>query len=200
MKLRENLCKWVIAQIKTQNTDLSETRVAELEYGFHCFYTFITKISFIIILSIILKMTPEILTVIITFLFVRSFAGGIHAESSLACLVTTTAIYFGVSFAAIHIHIPFMILISMAVFAIVLIAIFAPADVANKPIRGIKHKRKLKTLSVIFAIVFTTIAFFMRPVLQNAILLSIFVESIMVTPLAYKLTNTLGGEHYEEIV
>ena len=200
MKLRENLCKWVIALIKSQDPDISNNRIEELEYGFQCFYTFVTKISFIIILSIILKMFPEVLTVIITFLFVRSFAGGIHAESSLACLITTTSIYFGVSLVAIHTRIPFIVLISLAAIALILFIKYAPADVANKPIRGKKHKQKLKTLSILFSVVFTIIAIFLEPVLQSAIILSIFVESIMITPLAYKLTNTKGGEHYEEYI
>lgn len=200
MKLRENLCRWVIAQIKSQNPDITETKVAELEYGFTAFYSTLTKMIVIFILAIYLKIIPQILTVATTFWFVRSFAGGIHAESSFMCLITTSAVYFGVAFVAIYTYIPIYVLISLAVLALVIISIYSPADVANKPIRGKKHRQKLKKLSILFTIVFIIIAFFMKPVLQSAIILSIFVESIMVTPLAYKLTNTLGGEHYEKTI
>lgn len=200
MKLKETLSNWVIAQIKSQDPSISETKIAELEYGFLAFYLTLTKFMVILALAWVLNIIPVILTVTVTFMFVRTWAGGVHAETSLTCLITTSAIYFGVAFCAIYTQIPKNVLIGLAGVAIILIGIYAPADIANKPIRGSKHKCKLKKLSLLFSIVFIAISFFVTPILQSAIILSIFVESLMITPLAYKLTNTQGGEHYEKVI
>jgi accessory gene regulator B len=200
MKLKETLSNWVIAQIRSQNPDISDTKVAELEYGFLAFYLTVTKFIVILALAWALQIIPVMLIVTVTFMFVRTCAGGVHAESSLMCLITTSIIYFGVALCAIHTQIPRNVLIGMAGLAIILITTYAPADNSNKPIRGPKHRRKLKTLSIVFTIVFTIISFFVTPVLQSAIILSIFVESLMITPIAYRLTKTQGGEHYEKTI
>lgn len=200
MSLKKTLSDWFIAQIRSQNPDISDTRVAELEYGFLALYLTATKFAIILLLAWWLKLLPEMLTVMATFAAVRTWAGGVHAESSLACLITTSIIYFGVAVAANYFLIPTYLLLFMALIALVLFYYYAPADHANKPIRSEKHRSKLKQRTLLFSI-FCIILSFLIPIgLRDAIILSVFVESLMITPIAYKITNNRGGEYYEEAI
>ena len=198
MDLKKKLSEWVIAQITKQNPDISATKVAELEYGFLSLYATVTKFIVIIALAIVFKVLPVVLVVTATFMAVRTWAGGIHTDSSLSCLVYTLIIYFGVAFCAINITLPLPVLYCLAALATMLIYKYAPADIANKPIRGPKHQRRLKLFAIGFALLFTAISVVVSAVLRNAIIYSIIVESLMITPLAYAITKTKGGEFYEE--
>ena len=82
-----------------------------------------------------------------------------------------------------------------------MIKLYAPADTENVPIISKKIRKQKQILSYIFFIVGLVIAIILKQnIISNIILFGYFIQTCMITRLAYKLTNNkYGYEVYENI-
>ena len=86
------------------------------------------------------------------------------------------------------------------ILAIVLIAKYAPADTEYIPIIS-KSERKRKKISgfISLAILITIIIFVPDKVISNMLLYGVFMQTLTITRIAYKITNNkYGHEEYEK--
>lgn len=144
----------------------------------------------------------------ITFLVLlpyRGASGGFHLKTHIGCIVTTTTFYCGVAFLSKYVVLDnivrYILTILIGVFGVIMIKLYAPADTENVPIISKKIRKQKQILSYIFFIVGLVIAIILKQnIISNIILFGYFIQTCMITRLAYKLTNNkYGYEVYENI-
>ena len=134
----------------------------------------------------------------------RAVSGGFHLKTHLGCITLTTIYYCGIAYVSRLFVIPIIaknILIALVwIFGIIMCKLYAPADTESVPILR-KKERKIKQILSYAILTITLIIgiFINNTTVSNIIILGMFVQSIMISRLAYKLTkNEYGHEVYEK--
>lgn len=186
--MKQKLLSNTIKNIKKNSKEISEEQLEIIEYGLESLYLTFTKITIILLLSIILGILKETLLMILFYNIIRLFAFGLHAKNSIACLLTSLILFIGGSYISIYLTIDLIIKIILSLTCIILIAIYAPADTEKRPLINGKKRKRFKILSIITSI---TLSFLIICYKDNNIsnfMLIGFVEStIMILPITYKI-------------
>lgn len=184
-KLIINKCMELVT---TYNKDLSQRDIDKIKYGLEGLYLTITKLIFIIIVSIILGIWKETLLLILIFNGIRLTAFGVHAKRSIDCLISSTLFFILFPILCIKLTIPLIVKIILFIPLTVLIGIFAPADTEKRPLINKKKRKIYKTLSIIISIIYMTIAIVIKDnTLSNCFIFAIVIQIIIMLPITYKL-------------
>lgn len=182
------------------NSSIAAEDADVIEYGLNLFLSTIIKFSIVLLLALLLGITKYMLICIISFGAIRHFAGGIHSKTSFGCLISMMCIYFSVIYTSFFISLNLKFIVIAFVLGIILIILFAPADVAEKPIISIRQRRQLKFCSVLMSLIMLTAIFIIKDQqIRTIIALSYMTECLTITPIVYRITNTKRGDAYEEI-
>lgn len=184
-KLIINKCMELVT---TYNKDLSQRDIDKIKYGLEGLYLTITKLIFIIIVSIILGIWKETLLLILIFNGIRLTAFGVHAKRSIDCLISSTLFFILFPILCIKLTIPLIVKIILVIPLTVLIGIFAPADTEKRPLINKKKKKIYKILSIIISIIYMTIAIIIKDnTLSNCFIFAIVIQIIIMLPITYKI-------------
>ena len=184
-KLIINKCMELVT---TYNKDLSQKNIDKIKYGLEGLYITITKLIFIIIVSIILGIWKETLLLILIFNGIRLTAFGVHAKRSIDCLISSTLFFILFPIICIKLTIPLIVKIILFIPLTVLIGILAPADTEKRPIINKKKRKIYKILSIIISIIYMTIAIVIKDnTLSNCFIFAIVIQIIIMLPITYKI-------------
>ena len=184
-KLIINKC---VELVTTYNKDLSQRDIDKIKYGLEGLYLTITKLIFIIIISIILSIWKETLLLIIIFNGIRLTAFGVHAKRSIDCLVSSTLFFILFPIICIKLTIPLIVKVILFIPLTVLIGIFAPADTEKRPLINKKKRKIYKMLSIMISIIYMTIAIVIKDnTLSNCFIFAIVIQIIIMLPITYKI-------------
>lgn len=184
-KLIINKCMELVT---TYNKDLSQRDIDKIRYGLEGLYLTITKLIFIIIVSIILGIWKETLLLILIFNGIRLTGFGVHAKRSIDCLVSSTLFFILGPIICIKLTIPLIVKIILFIPLTVLIGIFAPADTEKRPLINKKKRKIYKILSIIISIIYMTIAIVIKDnTLSNCFIFAIVIQIIIMLPITYKI-------------
>lgn len=184
-KLIINKCMELVT---TYNKDLSQRDIDKIKYGLEGLYLTITKLIFIIIISIILGIWKETLLLIIIFNGIRLTAFGVHAKRSIDCLISSTLFFILFPIICIKLTIPLIVKVILFIPLTVLIGIFAPADTEKRPLINKKKRKIYKMLSIMISIIYMTIAIVIKDnTLSNCFIFAIVIQIIIMLPITYKL-------------
>lgn len=184
-KLIINKCMELVT---TYNKDLSQRDIDKIKYGLEGLYLTITKLIFIIIVSIILGIWKETLLLILIFNGIRLTAFGVHAKRSIDCLISSTLFFILFPILCIKLTIPLIVKIILFIPLTVLIGIFAPADTEKRPLTNKKKKKIYKMLSIMISIIYMTIAIVIKDnTLSNCFIFAIVIQIIIMLPITYKI-------------
>ena len=184
-KLIINKCMELVT---TYNKDLSQRDIDKIKYGLEGLYLTITKLIFIIIVSIILGIWKETLLLILIFNGIRLTAFGVHAKRSIDCLISSTLFFILFPIICIKLSIPLIVKIILFIPLTVLIGIFAPADTEKRPLINKKKRKIYKMLSIMISIIYMTIAIVIKDnTLSNCFIFAIVIQIIIMLPITYKL-------------
>ena len=171
--------------------ECDDLKLKRLKYGLEGIYSLIVKISVVILISIITKTLTETLLFILFYAGIRTFSFGWHAKSNIACWITTLLIYNVILYFIINIDYPIYIGYIILGISLISMLLWAPADTPKRPLIRKKQRLKSKILSitvlVLYAVIYVTIN--SNP-LKNIILYSLLIQTILINPVAYKITNT----------
>ena len=143
---------------------------------------------------------------IISFLIIipyRTFSGGFHLKTHIGCILGTTLFYCGnVMLSKLIILEPIMVkqlvVLSVWIFSMIMIKLYAPADTENVPIINQKT-RNLKKLMSYITMTFTLIPslFITNSIISNMLIFGVLIQTLAITRLIYILTkNKYGYEEY----
>lgn len=184
-KLIINKCMELVT---TYNKDLSQRGIDKIKYGLEGLYLTITKLIFIIIVSIILGIWKETLLLILIFNGIRLTAFGVHAKRSIDCLISSTLFFILFPIICIKLTIPLIVKVILFIPLTVLIGIFAPADTEKRPLINKKKRKIYKMLSIMISIIYMTIAIVIKDnTLSNCFIFAIVIQIIIMLPITYKL-------------
>lgn len=184
-KLIINKCMELVT---TYNKDLSQRDIDKIKYGLEGLYLTITKLIFIIIVSIILGIWKETLLLILIFNGIRLTAFGVHAKRSIDCLISSTLFFILFPIICIKLSIPLIVKVILFIPLTVLIGIFAPADTEKRPLINKKKRKIYKMLSIMISIIYMTIAIVIKDnTLSNCFIFAIVIQIIIMLPITYKI-------------
>lgn len=184
-KLIINKCMELVT---TYNKDLSQRDIDKIKYGLEGLYLTITKLIFIIIVSIILGIWKETLLLMLIFNVIRLTAFGVHAKRSIDCLISSTLFFILFPIICIKLTIPLIVKVILFIPLTVLIGIFAPADTKKRPLINKKKRKIYKMLSIMISIIYMTIAIVIKDnTLSNCFIFAIVIQIIIMLPITYKI-------------
>lgn len=105
-----------------------------------------------IIIGCLFSMLFETLIFLLAFSFLRSYAGGFHASTSLKCYFLSSVIMAAALLIEKYVDMPFINII-FALFGMIICLIFAPVESKNKPLDEVeKSVYRKRTLIILFLI------------------------------------------------
>jgi len=174
--------------IQNNNDNLSKRDLDKMRYGLEGLYLTITKIIFILIVSIMLNIFKETLLLILIFNGIRFTAFGVHAKRSIDCLISSTLFFIGFPILSIKLVIPDMIKIISFIPILILIGIYAPSDTVKRPINNKKKRLIYKITSIIISIIYIILSIIINDnTLSNCFLFALVIQVIVILPITYKI-------------
>lgn len=190
-------------KIRKEMPDVDDERAEVINYGLQVLLGEVPKFFIMLLMAYILGVFKLTL---ITFLILapyRGASGGFHLKTHIGCIISTTTFYCGIAFLAKNIILDditkYFLATAVGVFGIIMIKLYAPADTEYVPIISKKVRKQKQILSYISFIIGLVIAVIIKNnVISNIIIFGYFVQTCMITRLAYKITNNkYGYELYE---
>ena len=182
-------------QIKNNFPEIDEQKAEIINFGIQSIISEISKTIIILTVAYFLGVLNLILTAIVVFGMYRTFAGGFHAKSNLACLLTNSMLFFSIVYLSVFLeyYLEF-IYIMIYLFNCYVIYFYAPADVEQKPILSKKLRKKLKIKSfVVMSLIFILSLIIYNRILTNILILATLFESITLLPISYKIMDCKHG-------
>ena len=172
----------------TKYQNYTEEQIEEIRYGLEGLYLTFTKLIIILAISIFLNITKELIILLILFNVLRFTGFGFHARTSLECLVCSTLLFIGLPLLMLFLKLNQVYLIVIGLVSLVILSIYAPADTVKRPLPN-KRKRKIRKIStIIIAIIYIVLSIIIDDYNISCLLIvSIILESIMVSPVIYKI-------------
>lgn len=171
-----------------ENGNYSEEKLAEIRYGLSTLYINITKTIVIFILDYFLGIFKELLIILLFYGLLRTTGFGLHAKKSWQCWIGSLFTFLLLPYLVKILTIDFYIRLVISILSIIFIAIYAPADTEKRPLIRKNKRIMYKVICTITATILTIYSLYTKNVLiQNAILFSLILECIMISPLTYKI-------------
>lgn len=177
-----------IRTIRRYYPNYSDEDIEKIQYGLESIYLSLTKVIVILLLSIFLNIFKETIITLLLFNILRTTAFGIHASKSWICWVTSVPTFIGIPLICKYITFPIYILLIIANISLINFILFAPADTVKRPL--IRKKRRIiyKVLTVIIGIIYLAMIIISKNnFIQNCLSASMLIETILISPLTYKI-------------
>ena len=168
-----------------------ELQAKKIKYGLEGIYNVLTKVIVMAIITIILGIWKSYILLIIFYALARRYAYGLHSKSSITCWILTLTIYIFGSYFIHYAHLQNYIIYFIWCFSFLSFLLLAPADTPKRPLIHKEKRRIQKIKSCIICLIYLGLIFlFQNCFINNAIIYSLFVQSLCINPLLYKITNT----------
>ena len=194
----DKICLYLTERIKEEMPDVDEKRAEAINYGLQIIIGEVPKMFITLAVAYLLGVLKLTLVMVILLLPYRAFSGGFHLKTHIGCIVSTTIYYCGVAKISEYIFLynptKLIFILSVWIFGGIMISLYAPADTENVPILRKKERKQKKILSYIsFTLGLIVAAIITNNSVANILILGSLLQSIMITPVAYKLTNNKYG-------
>lgn len=166
----------------------SEEKLKEIEYGLVSIYLTMTKVIFILFISIILNFFKEVIVFMILFNIIRTVAFGLHATKSWICWITSTITFLFIPYISKILELNIYIVQILCLINVLFILKNSPADTKKRPIVNKKRRKIYNILSTLISIIYSIISITTENhFIQNCLMFSLIVENILIAPTTYKL-------------
>lgn len=171
--------------------ECDDLKIKKLKYGLEGIYNVLTKLFVVLILAIITGTIVETSLFLLFYAGIKTFSFGIHAKSSIGCWIITILIYNIIPLAMKNFNCSNLLGYIIIGLSFLSILLWAPADTPKRPLIRRKNRIKCKILSLIIVFLYATIFLLNNnQAINNAIAYSLMIQSIMINPIIYKITNT----------
>ena len=178
-------------QLIKQNREVELLEEKKLRYGLEAFYNLATKTIVLILLAILFDFGLELLLLTIIYSTLRLYGFGIHAKTSLQCWLTTIPVYIGGCLIIKYCEFPTTVSYIIWIFGFLSFLFFAPADTPARPLIRKNKRIRAKILSLVILTAYLVVFIYTKnPLFHNTILYAIIMESIVINPIIYKISNT----------
>lgn len=194
----DKICNYLTNKIKNKVTDVNEEKAEIINYGLHLLIGEIPKTFIFIAIAAILGVLKEFFITVIVIFPYRAVSGGFHLKTHLGCIVCTSMYYCGISYVSKVINftepVKLSLIILTWIFGMIMCKLYAPADTENVPILRKKDRKINRILSYIILTITLSIGLLIKNnTISNIIILGMLIQSMMITRIAYKITNNKYG-------
>lgn len=194
----EKFTQFLTNRIRKEMPDIDDERAEVINYGLQVILGEIPKIFIMLAIAYILGVFKLTLLTFVILLPYRATSGGFHLKTHIGCIISTCTFYCGIAIVAKYVLleeiVKYSVIILELIFGIIMIKLYAPADTENLPI--LRHKDRLikQILSYVFFIIGLAIAAIIKNnIVVNIIMFGYLIQTLMITKLAYRLTNNKYG-------
>ena len=194
----DKICTFLTNRIRKEMPEINDEKAEVINYGLQNIIGEIPKIFIMLGVAYILKIFWLALFTFIVLIPYKGASGGIHLKTHIGCILFTTTFYcvipFISQFYVLSIMVKYILVSVIWIFGMVMIKLYAPADTESVPILNKKDRRKKQ----IVAYITYTIALFVAIIIpnekiSNILVLSNFIQTLTITKIAYRLTNSKYG-------
>ncbi len=178
----------------------SHEQRATLYFGFQVLYGDVIKFIIIGVLAAIFKSFFVTMVLAFAFVFIRTYAGGVHMKTETKCTIVTLIIFIlpgtfisnnQVNLPTLHVLIPITFMASF-----ICLLKYAPKDCTNRPITDKNEKIRLKLKSIVvlclvisISVIFYSLSYYM---LAIAACVGVLLAVFTIIPVGYKLLDMLN--------
>lgn len=185
MILTNKIAKYTISFIR-KNTSSSEDDLEKISYGIKVIVSNFFKLVILFFTAHFLGILNYTILAIVSFAILRTFACGVHANSTIQCIIFNYLFFLGNVFLSINYPLSNNGIIVIFVASFILLCLYAPADTAERPLINKNLRRFLKIFSIIVASALFVISLLINnSIYKSIIIYSIFEEAIAITPFLY---------------
>ena len=194
----DKICNYLTNKIKNKVTDVNDEKAEIINYGLHLLIGEIPKTFIFIAIATILGVLKEFFITVIVIFPYRAVSGGFHLKTHFGCILCTSFCYCGIPYVSKVINftepVKLSLIILTWIFGMIMCKLYAPADTENVPILR-KNDRKInRILSYIILTITLSIGLLIKNnTISNIIILGMLIQSMMITRIAYKITNIKYG-------
>lgn len=171
-----------------KNYSYNDIMYERIRYGLEIIYLSITKIFVILLVSYLLGMLKETIILMIFSTPLRNYSYGIHAKKSWHCYVSSIFCFVLLPKLIINYNLSIILRITISIYALTSMIIYAPADTHKRPIINTNHRKKLKYTSIIITISYIFLTILINDnYLCNFIYLALLIQSTAIIPITYKI-------------
>ena len=171
-----------------KNYSYNDIMYERIRYGLEIIYLSITKIFVILLVSYLLGMLKETIILMIFSTPLRNYSYGIHAKKSWHCYVSSIFCFVLLPKLIINYNLSIILRITISIYALISMIIYAPADTHKRPIINTKHGKKLKCASIIITITYIFLTILINDnYICNLIYLALLIQSTAIIPITYKI-------------
>lgn len=194
----DKICDYLTNKIRKQMPEVDDERAEIINYGIHLVIGEIPKTFIFIAIAAILGVLKEFFITMLVIIPYRAFSGGVHLKTHIGCIVATSLMYCGTAyisqFQLFNNELKYILIPLVWIFGMIMCKLYAPADTENFPVLRKKDRRTKQILSYISLTIILIIGLVINNyVISNIIILGIFIQTIMITRFAYKITNNKYG-------
>ena len=200
----EKFCLFLVDKMRKENPEIDDERAEIICYGLQLLLGEVPKMFITLIVAYFLGILRLTLIMVLVLMPYRAFSGGFHLHTHIGCIISTTLYYCCIPKISIYFYFnsqtKLIFVLCALIFGIIIIKRYAPADTENVPILQEKERKQKKILSYISYILGLTVTLFIKDnVVSNIIIFGYIMQTLMITPIAYKLTkNKYGYEVYND--
>lgn len=194
----EKFCGYIVEKMKKQMPEIDDEKAEIILYGIQLIIGEIPKTILLFALGFILGIGWYTIFTYIALIPYRASSGGFHLKSHLGCIIGSSVFYYGIiylsKFLVLDTMQKYILAFITLIFGIIMVSLYAPADTENIPILNKKERKLKKILSYITLILTLTIGIFIQDgVISNILIFGVIAQTIMITRIAYILTNNKYG-------
>ena len=185
----DKICEFLVSKIRKSMPEIDDEKAEIILYGIQLIVGEIPKIFILFGLSFLLGIGWYTIFAYVAIMPYRAASGGFHLKSHLGCILGTSLFYYGnvflSKFLVLNNFQKYGLIFFTLIFGIIMVTLYAPADTENVPILSKKERKTKKIVQ--------------DRIISNILIIGTIVQTIMITRLAYKLTNNkYGYEVYKE--
>lgn len=195
----DKICEYLTQKIQSKMPEIDKERAEIINYGIHLIVGEVPKTFVFIAIALLLGVFKEFCITILVIFPYRAVSGGFHLKTHLGCIIGTSFMYCGIPllskfFCIDNNFLKYFIICLVWVFGMIMCKLYAPADTESVPILRKKERKVKKILSCVILTITLGIGIFIKDsIIFNIIFLGMFIQSIMISRLAYKLTKSQYG-------
>lgn len=163
-------------------------QLEEIKYGIEALYIAISKVVFILLMSLILGILKETILLLLLFNILRITAFGLHASKSIYCWISSSIAFIGIPFICKNITFSNITYIILPIICLLCFILYAPADTVKRPLINQKKRKIYKFFSITLCIIYLIMIIILKNILfKNLLMFSLILESILILPITYKV-------------
>ena len=202
MRLVDKFCMFLTNRIRKEMPEVDDERAEIIMYGLQNIIGEFPKGIIILVIAYFLGIFKLTLISILIVAPYRCFSGGVHMKTHLGCIIYTSILYSGSALIGKYMVLAgiakYIMALTIWIFCMIMIKLYAPADTENVPILQKKERRQKQIFSyIILTLEFIVAVIINNPVIAGIIIFGDFIQTLTITRLAYNITdNKYGHEIY----